>query len=47
MIWGIELAVGEVSTLPSNLSQLLASLLWQMVLTWLCDASQVLGEESS
>lgn len=30
-----------------DLAQLLASLLWQLVLTWLCDASQVLGEESS
>lgn len=30
-----------------DLSQLLASLLWKLVLTWLCDASQVLGEERS
>lgn len=49
MVWGMGLTVDEVSTFPSlllcDLSQLLASLLWQLVLTWLCDASQVLGEE--
>jgi hypothetical protein len=47
MVLGMELAVDEVSNLPSDLSQLLASLLWQLVLTWLCDTRQVLGEESS